>query len=217
MSIQAALFDLDGTLVDSLADLTSAVNHIRENFANAPLSAEVVRLMIGKGSRNLIQQVLPTCSSSEIERALKLFLEYNTQHIVDKSRLYPGIRTMLDTLADGNITMAVISNKNEALCHLILKALSIDHLFSAVCGGDTLSERKPSPLPLLHIMSHYSMHPAATVMIGDSINDMQAGFQAGVATIGCRWGYATEDELSTANAVAVTPLDIVEIIFNGFG
>ena len=122
---------------------------------------------------------------------------------------------MLDELADHNVTMAVISNKNEALCHLILKALGVDHLFTAVCGGDTLPDRKPSPLPLQHVMSLCTMSPGATVMVGDSINDIEAGQRAGITTIGCLWGFAASGELSTARYVAESPQEVSSIIING--
>src|SRR6185369_8417611 len=133
MNIRAVFFDLDGTLVDSLGDLTDAVNHIRSTFSFPPLTAEAVRLKIGKGARYLVQQVLPDLSEFEIYRALKLFLEFNKKHIADKSLLYPGIPEVLHELADRGIRMAVISNKNEDLCTLILQALGIHDLFEYIC------------------------------------------------------------------------------------
>lgn len=215
MIIRAALFDLDGTLVDSLEDLTDAVNHIRDAFSCPPLAADAVRQKVGKGARHLVRQVLPDVSDSDIDSALGLFLKYNRLHIADKSRLYPGIPEVLHELAAQNIRMAVISNKNEALCALLLESLRVRHLFENICGGDTYPERKPSPLPLLNMADRLGIAPNECVMVGDSINDIQAGEQAGIYSIGCTWGYGSSEELSVASTVAHTPQELLAIIAAG--
>ena len=198
MSINTVLFDLDGTLVDSLDDLTDAVNHIRSVFAHAPLAASDVRAMVGKGTRNLVRRALPACSPQELEHALQLFIDFNTRHIVDKSRFYPGVVEMLQHLHDSGIRLAVISNKHEALSRLILCALGTHDMFENISGGDTFSERKPSPLPLLGVIELLGSTPEECCMVGDSINDIQAGTHAGITTIGCGWGYGSHEELCSA-------------------
>lgn len=215
MIIRAVLFDLDGTLVDSLEDLTDAVNHIRGAFSHLPLTADAVRRKVGKGARHLTQQVLPDASDADVDRALGLFLKYNRQHIADKSRLYPGIQEILLDLAARNIRMAVISNKNEDLSSLILQTLGIHSLFEIICGGDTYPERKPSPLPLLNVAAGLGIVPDECVMVGDSINDIQAGQQANIYSIGCTWGYGSSEELSGASTVAHTPQELLAIIAAG--
>lgn len=215
MIIRAVLFDLDGTLVDSLEDLTDAVNHIRGAFSHLPLTADAVRRKVGKGARHLTQQVLPDASDADVDRALGLFLKYNRQHIADKSRLYPGIQEILLDLAARNIRMAVISNKNEDLSSLILQTLGIHSLFEIICGGDTYPERKPSPLPLLNVAAGLGIVPNECVMVGDSINDIQAGQQANIYSIGCTWGYGSSEELSGASTVAHTPQELLAAIDAG--
>jgi len=215
MNIRAVLFDLDGTLVDSLEDLTDAVNHIRDAFSHPPLTADAVCHKVGKGARHLVQQVLPDASDADIDRALDLFLEYNRQHIADKSRLYPGIREILHELAARNIQMAVVSNKNEDLSTLILETFGIHGLFESICGGDTYPERKPSPLPLLNVVNRLGIAPNECVMVGDSINDMQAGHQANIASIGCTWGYGSREELAGADALAHSPQELLAAIAAG--
>jgi phosphoglycolate phosphatase len=108
--------------------------------------------------------------------------------------------------------MAVISNKNEELSRLILKALEVDGFFDIVAGGDTFPEMKPSPLPLLQVINKLGCSPADAVMVGDSINDIQAGNRAGTATIGCRWGYGSIDELSGSEYAADSCCDIIKIL-----
>ena len=217
MTIRAVLFDLDGTLVDSLVDLTDAVNHIRGIFAHPPLSPDDVRRKVGKGARNLVHQVLPAATDADIERALDLFLDYNRLHIADKSRLYPGIAEVLHTLAERDITMAVISNKNEELSRLILEVLEIGGLFASVSGGDTYPERKPSPLPVLAEIEKLGFAPCECVIAGDSINDIEAGRLAGIVTIACTWGYGGADELTGADAFARTPQEMLALIVPGSG
>lgn len=212
MTIRTALFDLDGTLVDSLEDLTDAVNATRAGFGKAPLSITAVRGLVGKGVRNLVQRALELESSDDIERALKLFVEFNTSHIADKSRLYPGAREALEMLSEGGVRMAIISNKQEALSRLILETLGICRFFDTICGGDTYPEMKPSPLPLIEVMGRIGAAAGETVMIGDSINDIQAGKEAGIATIGCTWGYGGRDELRQADRLAASCDELVEIL-----
>jgi phosphoglycolate phosphatase len=215
MIIRAVLFDLDGTLVDSLEDLTDAVNHTRSAFSLPRLAKDAVRLKVGKGARNLVQQVIPEVTAADIDRALGMFLEFNKQHIADKSRLYPGIAAILHELATRDIKMAVISNKNEDLSTLILQALGINDLFESICGGDTYPERKPSPLPLLNIAAKLGIAPNECVMVGDSINDIQAGNQANIASIACTWGYGSSDELIGADTLAHSPQELLALITAG--
>jgi len=156
MTIAVALFDLDGTLVDSLDDLTDAVNHMLAGFGRHRLEPAQVRKLVGKGARNLVQRALATNSPEEIDRGLAAFTGFNALHIADKSRLYPGARELLQQLAGGGIRMAVISNKQEALSRLILKTLEVDAFFEIIAGGDTYPEMTPSPLPLVRVIDEFS-------------------------------------------------------------
>lgn len=216
MIIRAVLFDLDGTLVDSLEDLTDAVNHIRSAYSHPPLTGDAVRLKVGKGVRNLVRQVMPNATGTDIDCAIGLFLEFNRQHIADKSRLYPGMLEALQDLAARDIRMAVISNKNEDLSVLLLQTLGVHHLFECICGGDTYPERKPSPLPLLNVVNELGIALNECVMVGDSINDILAGHQANIATIACTWGYGSPEELDEAETLVHTPQELLAKVTAGF-
>jgi phosphoglycolate phosphatase len=212
MTIAAVLFDLDGTLVDSLQDLTDAVNHMLSLFGRQPLKQSEVQQLVGKGARNLVQRALDIDSPDAVNRGLAAFTEFNSHHIADKSTLYPGVRELLQQLADEGIRTAVVSNKNEALSRLILKMLGIDTCFDIIAGGDTFAEMKPSPLPLLKVIEELKYSPGDSVMAGDSINDIQAGNRAGITTIGCRWGYGNSEELREAAFQADSCDDIITIL-----
>ena len=212
MTVALVLFDLDGTLVDSLQDLTNAVNHMLAGFGRQTLTQPEVRQLVGKGARNLVQRALATSSSIDIEAGLAAFTEFNEIHIADNSRLYPGVLELLQQLRTDGIRMAVISNKNESLSRLILKTLEINVFFDSIAGGDTFSEMKPSPLPLQQIIEKLCCSPADSIMVGDSINDIQAGNRAKITTIGCSWGYGNREELSESGFFADSCSDIINIL-----
>jgi phosphoglycolate phosphatase len=212
MTLRAVLFDLDGTLVDSLDDLTEAVNYMLANFSRQPLSSSQVRRLVGKGARNLVQRALGMQSSADIEQGLELFLKFNAAHIADKSRLYDGARQLLENLSHSGIRMAIISNKDAALSRLILETLAIDDFFEIICGGDTFAEMKPSPLPLMQVIGRFGIPSSQALMVGDSSNDIQAGKQAGIATIGCTWGYGELAELLGADHLAASCNEVNSIL-----
>ena len=215
MTVRAALFDLDGTLVDSLGDLTDAVNHMLAGFGRPSLTSASVRQLVGKGAHNLVRRALETESEEAIIRGIEMFVAYNSVHITDKSALYPGVREALLQLAENGISLAVISNKHETLCNLIMEALGIARLFEIICGGDTFPEMKPSPLPLLLTLERLGIAAHDAVMVGDSINDVLAGQQAGVTTIGCAWGYGRMEDMAEADHCAASPGDMAAILLNG--
>ncbi len=212
MTVSAVFFDLDGTLVDSLQDLTNAVNHMLQSLGKPLLTLTEVRQLVGKGARNLVQRALQTELPGQIEQGLRLFTAFNEHHIADCSRLYPGVLELLQQLASHNIRMTVISNKNEALSRLILKVLEIEGMFERIAGGDTFPAMKPSPLPLLEVTQELGFKPENVLMVGDSINDIQAGNAAGITTIGCTWGYGGSKEINEAQFQAASPAELYRII-----
>jgi phosphoglycolate phosphatase len=198
-TIELAIFDLDGTIIDSLDDLTAATNYMLSDLGRGELSKSEVRELVGQGARRLVERALPGATAEELERGLGLFLAYNEEHIVDKTRLYPGVVETLETLRRQGRRLAVISNKNVALCRKVLYTLRTEEFFTSVIGADSLPFRKPSPQPVLKLLEEYGVAPGNTVIIGDSINDMDAGKAAGVVTVGCTYGYGAPAELKDAD------------------
>lgn len=192
------IFDLDGTLVDSLDDLTASVNVMRREFALAPLQPQAVKLMVGQGAMSLVERALPGLDGDAVAAGLEVFLAHNEAHLFDRTRLYPGVKETLTALAAKGHALALLSNKNEGLCRQLLDHCSIGKHFATVVGGDSLPWRKPSPQPLFHIMAGLAKLPRETIMVGDSINDVAAGREAGVITVGCRYGYGAPAEVAEA-------------------
>ena len=198
MPIKLIIFDLDGTLVDSLDDLTDSTNAMLRRFGKGGLTRREVRLLVGQGAKRLVEGAMPAASAEDVEEGVQLFLAYNDAHIADKTRLYPGVEETLSIFGKQS-RLAVISNKYEAHCHKLLAVLGVAEHFCQVMGVDSLPFRKPSPEPLLKMMADCGVTSAETVIVGDSSNDSTAGKGAGVVTIGCTYGYGEMDELAGAN------------------
>ena len=193
------ILDLDGTLVDSLDDLTASVNVMRREFALPSLERQAVRGMVGQGARNLVERALPGHDCQEVDAGLAIFLAHNEAHLCDRTRLYPGVADTLAELAAQGHTLALLSNKHERLCRKLLDHFAVAGYFAAVAGGDTMASRKPSPEPVIHLMTLLQRRQEETLMVGDSVNDMAAGRDAGVTTVGCTYGYGELPELAAAS------------------
>jgi phosphoglycolate phosphatase len=198
-AIDLVMFDLDGTLIDSLDDLASATNHMLTTLGRAPATLAQVRSFVGQGARQLVARAMPDAAAAEIEQGLALFLTYNSEHIVEQTRLYPGARETLAALRAAGFTLAVVSNKNTALCRTVLKALAAEEFFTCVVGADSFAERKPAPEPLCKVIAMCGTTAGWSIIIGDSINDIAAGQAAGVVTVGCTFGYGGLAELADAD------------------
>jgi len=197
--IRLLIFDLDGTLIDSLPDLTDATNLIREKHGLPQIEIADVRKLVGRGARPLVERALPGASEAEVDQALQVFLEYNLAHIADKTRPYPGVPETLRELSGLGIPMVVLSNKDVALCREVLGRLGLEQHFTDVFGADSFPYRKPSPEPVIAVLKVFGIPAAECVMVGDSVNDIAAGGGAGVWTVGCSYGYGDLSELDEAH------------------
>lgn len=206
------LFDLDGTLVDSRADLAAAVNLMLEELGEPVLSEAAVIGFVGEGARLLVERSLratagQTVAGQEraeepaeeaVERALGIFMRHYRNHLLDRTVLYPGVGEALVQLAE--LPLGVITNKPYEFAVTMLKRLGLDHYFRIVLGGDSMPERKPSPMMLLEAARVCGVDPARTLMIGDSRIDIAAGRNAGMKTCGFTGGFRGRDELCQAGA-----------------
>ena len=185
--ITTLLFDLDGTLVDSVVDLATAVNLLRQEYHLPPLTIDTVRSYVGDGATTLVRRAMPE-GEFRVEQLVR-YLELYAEHLVEATQPYPGI---IDFLQDHmQIKMAVVTNKPEALSRRLLDRLNLSSYFATVIGGDTFDSKKPSPVPLLAALERLGSTADQAAMIGDHHTDLHAGSKAGMATCFCDWGLGT--------------------------
>jgi phosphoglycolate phosphatase len=191
------MFDLDGTLVDSVLDLTAAVDNMLQALGREPAGEEKVRQWVGNGAPVLVMRALtgemyPADDAIEPElfqAAFEVFLSAYTQSNGRYSKLYPGVEEVLLHLQQAGVPMAVVTNKPMAFTTPLLQALKIDHYFGQVLGGDSLPVKKPDPLPLQVVMETLGCQPEQALMLGDSRNDVLAARAAGCPVICVSYGY----------------------------
>ncbi len=228
MPIRLVIFDLDGTLVDSSVDITNALNYALEPYSLEPLSVVDTIQMIGEGISRLIEKIvdqrgsgiLPAAAaefSGSPQRLLDIradvksrFLEYYSEHILDYTREYPGVRETLEQL--GAFEKAVISNKMESLSKKVLHGLGLSKYFIVVLGSDTTPEKKPSPLPVLKVLSDLRIRPDEAMIVGDSNYDVDAGKAAGITTVAVTYGYRQRDVISHADYLIDRMTDLTQLL-----
>ena len=191
--LEAIVWDLDGTLVDSAPDLRTALNAVLEKRGFFTHSLETVRGMIGAGVPKLVERGFNAVGvrpdSAQLHALVELFkAEYKTC-ATDLTRPYPGVVEALEQIRKLKIPMGLCTNKPEAFTRQILEGLGLLRFFGSVVGGDTTSRRKPDPLPLLTCLQGLEAEPAASLMIGDSAHDVHAAHAAGVTVGVVPWGY----------------------------
>ncbi|PLY06449.1 MAG: HAD family hydrolase [Desulfuromonas sp.] len=183
--IRYLLFDLDGTLVDSVYDLTTALNLLGDELGQPRLNDNAVRSIIGDGATWLIKRAF----GEEQYRREQLFrfLDIYAEHLYEKTRCYPGIEELLTRYPAENL--AVVTNKPIALSLGLLKGLGLAERFKVIIGGDSYTEKKPHPLPVEKALEALGARPEEAVIIGDHHTDLKSGRGAGTATCFCAFGY----------------------------
>lgn len=212
--IRLAVFDLDGTLVNSLADLAAASNYGLRTLGFPEHPTEKFRYFVGNGVRKLCERVLPEDAKEYADRQYALFSEYYNTHYADQTRPYPGIKSLLHHLKDEGILLAVASNKTEVFTREIVEHFFGTALFDLVSGKIDGRPVKPDPAILQAAMKQFGATPAETVMIGDSNVDIRTAKAAGTHSIGCIWGFRTAEELTEAGAeqLAETSVQILDAV-----
>jgi phosphoglycolate phosphatase len=195
MRFAGLIFDLDGTLVDSLGDIATAVNLTRADLGLAPLPQEKITRLVGDGSATLIRETVPV-SEVDLPDALSRYLAHYERHVLDTTRLYPGIEALLARLSTR--PLAVVTNKNLRLAEAVLSGLGMRQRFAVVLGGDSLPERKPDPAPIRAVMDRLGLPPDRIAMVGDGVHDVLAGRAADVTTIALTYGVAGRAALEAA-------------------
>ena len=191
------VYDLDGTLVDTAEDITSAVNFMLTHFHHPPLHRAEVLRYVGQGLQHLIKHCLAIDDPQEIERGINLYAAYYTDHLLDASALFPSAQALLDYFKDRK--QAVITNKPNPYSCDILTGLGVADYFFEVIAGDSEYPNKPDPTAIRSLMAKHQINPKETLLIGDSLIDIQTGRNAGVFTAILTHGFSDASELASAD------------------
>ncbi len=191
---RAALFDLDGTLLDTAQDMAAALNVLLAEEDRPALRLEVVRPLVSNGAMGLVRVAFPQfeVGSIEFESLRDRFLAHYRSALCVHTQLFPGFETVLAILETHAVPWGIITNKAAWLTEPLLEALGLSARAACVVSGDTLPERKPHPRPLLHAAGLIAMAPADCLYLGDALRDVQAARAAGMVPLGARFGYINE-------------------------
>lgn len=193
----AIVFDLDGTLIDSRADIRTAVNDVRRELGLPPLPLEAVVKMVGEGARTLLERALadaaPPAGPAAIDAALAAYLRSYERVCLEETEAYPGIVELLADLAP-RFPLAVLSNKGESLSRKVLAGLGLAPRFREILGGDSFPARKPDPTGLLAIAGRINLAPRDLLMVGDTWIDGAAARAAGSSFALVEWGFPPPEQ-----------------------
>jgi len=216
LKFQAIIFDLDGTLLNTLSDLGNTVNRVLTNHGFPTHKIDAYRFFVGDGARMLITRALPHQARDEniINACLKGFLEEYEQGSDIETELYPGISEMLDNLSELGIKLAVLSNKPHKATIKCMEAYFSKWKFEMILGEKETIPRKPDPAGALLIARQIGLPVSSFLYVGDSGVDMKTAVSAGIFPAGALWGFRTETELrdNGAKTLLKHPLDVLEII-----
>lgn len=215
MKFKGVIFDLDGTLVDSLEDIADSMNKVLLRYGFETHDLQAYKYFIGNGIKNLVCEALPQ-SSREDEMILECFdsmMEEYRDHCTDKTKPYQGIGELLDELTKHNIRLSVFSNKVDELTKQVVSTLLPNWNFEVVIGASPDIPRKPNPEGAFLISQTLRIPPADLIYLGDTGIDMHTATSAGMYAIGALWGYRTAEELISngAKSLIVHPLDLLKL------
>ncbi len=192
--VAAILFDLDGTLVDTAPDMAGALNRLRVEEGLAPLAFEALRSSVSHGAARLVQVGFPSASGADFEQLRHRFLHLYAGQLADGTKVFEGFEDVLEQLASHAVPWGIVTNKPGWLTDPLLEQLSLTHRAACVVSGDTVAERKPHPMPLLHAARTLAVNPTCCVYVGDTERDVIAGRAAGMTTVAAAYGYLDTGE-----------------------
>lgn len=195
MSIEAVLFDLDGTLVDTAPDLVAVLNALLEEHGHAPMPYAIARNEVSNGALGLLRLGFGLEHDDAVLAELRTrFLDLYLERVCLNSRLFIELNKLIDVLVHMNCRWGIVTNKPQAMTEPLLEQLGIGQLPGSVVSGDRLPERKPHPAPLLLASEELGLPPARCVYIGDALRDVEAARAAGMPTIAATYGYIRQHD-----------------------
>ena len=213
LTVRAVLFDLDGTLLDTAPDMVGALNALRREKSLASLPYEAVRGGVSHGAARVVRTGFPDADPQSFAALQRRFLEIYRGALSSGTRLFPGMEAVLETLAAWEIKTGIVTNKAAWLTEPLLEQLGLRARFVCVVSGDTVAEKKPHPLPLLHAATLAGVAPENCIYVGDAQRDVQAAHAAGMRALVANYGYLLPGEDSAAwggDAYLHEPMDLLD-------
>ena len=205
---EMVLLDLDGTLVDTVPDLTCCLDNMLRELSLPEAGETKVREWVGNGIERLVKRGLSNNfvpddfdkepNASLFEKALPIFIDSYRENACKHSQLYAGVREGLEYLTNNDFKLGCVTNKLSQFTNTILETLKIQDAFRIVISGDTLPKKKPDPLPLLHAADYFGVKPEQSLMVGDSVNDVRAARAAGFQVLCVSYGYNLGQDIRLA-------------------
>jgi phosphoglycolate phosphatase len=187
-NVRVAIFDLDGTLIDSKVDLALSVNATLRHMGRGTLADATIFGYIGNGAASLVRQSLGgKVTDEEAEKGLAYFLSYYREHMLDNTIAYPGVRETLESL--NGLSLAVLTNKPVRFSRAILEGLGLAHFFRYVYGGNSFETKKPDPLGVNILLRDFEVQPREAIIVGDSDVDVRTARNAGTWACGVSYGF----------------------------
>lgn len=212
--LKLAVFDLDGTLVDTAPDLAASLNVCLAAAGLAPVRLDEVRPHAGHGARVMLQHAYAQAGQplpdAEMERQLALFLKHYEAHICDQSTPFPGVSEAMDRLEAGGYALAVCTNKVEHLSRKLLDGLGLGPRFRAICGADTFPRRKPDPVHLLGTIERAGADKSAAFMVGDTSTDTDAAAATAIPSVLVDFGYAPDARARQSATVIIEDYTVLD-------
>ncbi len=212
--LEAVLFDLDGTLIDTAPDMARTVNEMRRRRSLAAVPLEQVRPFVSHGARGMITAAFRIQTDDPQFQAMREeFLQIYADNICIDSQLFPGMESLLGHLEERDIAWGVVTNKFERLARPLMDALNLTDRAAIIVGGDTCPRPKPYPDPLLHAAAELSVVPARTLYVGDDKRDVAAARAAGMPVVVAAYGYLGDGDppaLWGADAILESPEAVLE-------
>jgi phosphoglycolate phosphatase len=212
-ALRAVLFDLDGTLLDTAPDMVGALNTLRREESRAPLPYESVRNTVSHGAARVIKMGFPEADPQQLEVLQRRFLDIYRGSLSRQTKLFAGMPEVLETLDLWHIKSGIVTNKPAWLTDPLLEELGLHARFACVVSGDSVAQRKPHPMPLLHAAMLAQVTAGECVYVGDAERDVQAAHAAAMPALVANYGYLRADEDSTTwggDGYLNRPLDLLE-------
>jgi phosphoglycolate phosphatase len=212
--LRAVLFDLDGTLADTLADLANATNWALAQLGCPAHSTDSYRLRVGDGARELCARALPPDKQGLVDEVLRLMRQHYDQHCFDETKLYAGIPELIATLAERHYSVSVLSNKPDDFTKRVIAHYFKPSPFSVVRGQLPNVPLKPDPTAALQIAQELAISPARWLYLGDTGIDMHTAHAAGMEAVGVLWGFRGRHELAESGAkhIIAKPEEVLRIL-----